>query len=148
MTYEVVTLAEKILVGVSATTGNNDPAMATIIGGLWQEFYESGVQPTVKHAVNTYAIGLYSDYVEDKYQVTVGNEVSEAANPELTMKLILAGKYAKFQVQGDLRKVAEAWEQIWQMSELAKIRTYTGDFEEYLTADVTNGLIDIYIAIT
>lgn len=147
MNYEVVTLKEKILVGLNGTTGNNDPEMGAIIGGLWQTFYQTGVHETVKNKVNSYAIGLYSDYLSDRYQITVGNEVSELENPTLTSKIIPAGKYAKFHVKGDMGAVAEAWGKIWQMEEIGALRTYTGDFEEYLTADVTNGLIDIYIAI-
>lgn len=147
MKYEVVTLTEKILVGLNDTTGNTDPEMGVIIGGLWQEFYQSGVYQRVKNKVNTYAIGLYSDYAGDKYQITVGNEVSEASNPDLVTKVIPAGKYAKFQVKGDMNAVALAWGKIWQLTEISELRTYTGDFEEYLTADVINGEIDIYIAI-
>lgn len=37
MEYKVVLLEEKAIVGLSAMTGNNDPDMGTIIGGLWNE---------------------------------------------------------------------------------------------------------------
>lgn len=145
MNYEIVTLAEKIVVGVSAVTGNSDPGMGEIIGGLWERLYQGGVSETIRNKVNESAIGLYSDYAGDRYCVTAGSEVSAAENPELTTKVIPAGRYAKFSVHGHMeRAVAEAWDQIWQM-ELD--RSYTGDFEEYLNCDFEHCDIDLYIAL-
>lgn len=145
MNYEIVTLAEKIVVGVSATMGNSDPNMGKTIGGLWEKLYQGGVNAAIKNKVNKYAIGLYSDYAGDSYCVTAGNQVSKAENPELAVKIIPAGRYAKFSIHGHMeRAVGEAWGQIWQ-TELP--RSFTGDFEEYLTDDVENCDIDIYIAL-
>jgi predicted transcriptional regulator YdeE len=145
MNYEIVTLTEKIVAGVGATTGNSDPNMGKIISGLWDKLYQEGVNAAIKNKVNEYAIGLYSDYTADSYCVTVGNEVSKAENPELVVKTIPAGRYAKFSVHGHMeRAVAEAWGEIWQMD---LNRSFTGDFEEYLTCDIENCDIDIYIAL-
>lgn len=145
MKYDIVELKEKIVVGVSAVTGNLDPKMGEIIGGLWTELYQGGAYNKIKNKVNEYAIGLYSDYEEDRYTVTAGNEVSKAENDDLTVKIIPAGKYAKFSVHGDMEKaVAEAWEKI---NQLDLDRCCTGDFEEYLNSDFKNADIDIYIAI-
>lgn len=145
MNYEVVNLEEKIIVGVSATTGNSDPEMGKIIGELWEKLYQGGVYPAIKNKVNEYAIGLYSDYTDEGYCVTAGNEVSKAENPDFTVKTIPAGKYAKFSVHGHMEKaVADAWAEIWQMN---LDRSFTGDFEEYLNSDFENCNIDIYIAL-
>ena len=145
MNYEVVHLEEKIMVGVSAATSNSDPEMGKIIGGLWEKLYQGGINAVIKNKVNEYAIGLYSDYTEDGYWVTVGNEVSKAENPELTIKAIPAGKYAKFSVHGHMEKaVSDSWGEIWQTD---LDRNFTGDFEEYRNADPENCDIDIYIAI-
>ena len=145
MNYEIVTLEEKIVVGVSATTGNGDPEMGNIISDLWVKLYQGGVNAAIKNKVNAYAIGLYSDYAGDSYCVTAGNEVSKAENPEFTVKIIPAGKYAKFSVHGHMEHaVAQAWGEIWQM-ELP--RSFTGDFEEYLSSDFENCDIDLYIAL-
>lgn len=145
MNYEIVTLAEKIVVGVSATTGNSDPNMSKIIRGLWEKLYQGGVNAAIKNKINEYAIGLYSDYAADRYCVTAGNEVSKAENPELTVKIIPAGKYAKFSVHGHMeRAVAEAWGKIWQMG---LPRSFTGDFEEYRGCDFEHCDIDLYIAL-
>lgn len=145
MNYEVVNLNEKTVMGVSAVTSNNDPKMGEIINGLWEKLYHGGVYETIKNKVNEYAIGLYSDYEGDKYCVTAGNEVSKADNEELTVKIIPAGKYAKFSVHGHMeRAVAEAWGEIWKMD---LNRSFTGDFEEYLNSDFDNADIDIYIAL-
>lgn len=145
MSYEIVNLEEKILVGVSATTGNNDPMMGAIIGGLWGKLYQEGISQEIKNKVNEFAIGLYSDYEEDKYCVTVGHEVTRYDNPELSKKIIPAGRYAKFSAQGPMQKVVQdAWNEIWN----TKLdRSYTGDFEEYLDSDMENGRINFYIAL-
>lgn len=145
MKYEIVELKEKILVGISAQTSNSDPDMGAVIGGLWEKLYMQGTHQTIKNKASEFAIGLYSDYKDDKYSVTVGVEVSEADNSGLTVKVIPAGKYAKFSVHGDMQKaVAEAWEKIWSMD---LDRSYTGDFEEYLNSDMENADINIYIAL-
>jgi predicted transcriptional regulator YdeE len=145
MNYENVHLEEKTIVGLSAITGNSDPKMGEIIGGLWTDFYQNGIYSSVKNKVTDYAIGLYSDYSEGSYSVTVGNEVSAAENPELVKKIIPAGNYAKFSLQGNaVTAVAAAWNEIWQMN---LNRSYAADFEEYLNSDMENSIINIYIAL-
>lgn len=145
MNYEIVNLEEKIVVGVSAVTSNDDLNMGQIIGGLWGKLYQGGISEVIKNKVNEYAIGLYSDYEDNKYCVTAGNEVSRNENEELTVKKIPAGRYAKFSIEGHMQKaVAEAWNKIWQMD---LERSYKADFEEYLNADYDNAKIDIYISL-
>lgn len=145
MNYEIVNLEEKIIVGVSAITSNDDPKMGQVIGNLWGKLYEGGINEIIKNKVNEYAIGLYSDYEDNKYCVTVGNEVSSVENEELIVKKIPAGKYAKFSIEGHMQKaVAEAWNKIWQMD---LDRSYKADFEEYLNADYDNAKINIYILV-
>lgn len=145
MNYEIVNLEQKTVVGVSAITSNADPKMGAVIGGLWEKLYQDGISTAIKNKINEYAIGLYSDYTNDQYCVTVGNEVSKAENDELTVKNIPAGKYAKFSLHGHMVKVvAEAWEEIWKMD---LNRSFTGDFEEYLNNDCDNSNINIYIAL-
>ncbi|AAK81419.1 putative transcriptional regulator YdeE [Clostridium acetobutylicum] len=145
MEYEIVKLEEKIVLGVSAVTSNDDPNMGKVIGGLWEKLYQGGINETIKNKVNEYAIGLYSDYEDNKYVVTVGNEVCKAENEALTIKKIPAGKYAKFSIEGHMEKaVAEAWSKIWQMN---LDRSYEADFEEYLNSDFNNAKVDIYISL-
>ena len=149
MEYEIVNLDEKILVGASANTSNSSPDMSNVIGGLWGKFYQGGIHDKIKNTVNEFAIGLYSDYTEDKngYCITVGNEVSslDENNKNLDVKIIPAGKYAKFSICGNMvTAVVDAWQQIWQMD---LDRSFTGDFEEYKIADVENAEIDIYVAL-
>lgn len=145
MNYKIVNLEEKIIVGVSTTTSNDDPKMGEKIGKLWSDLYQGGANEKIKNKVNEYAIGLYSDYTENSYTVTAGNEVSKSENDELITKIIPAGRYAKFSVHGHMeRAVAQAWGEIWQMQ---LERSFTGDFEEYLNSDFENSDIDIYIAL-
>lgn len=146
MNYEIVTLEEKKIIGLAARTGNAEPDMQAVIGGLWQQYYQGNVCQMIKAKVSDHAFGIYSDYKGETYQVTVGAEVWELSeNEELTTLLIPKGKYAKFHVVGDMVKdVAAAWAQIWQM-DLKRI--YTADFEEYVAYDGTNSTVNIYIAI-
>ena len=60
MNYENVYLEEKTIIGLSAVTGNSDPQMGEIIGGLWKNFYQNGIYDSIRNKVNEYAIGLYS----------------------------------------------------------------------------------------
>lgn len=145
MKYEVVEMKEKIVVGVSAVTGNAEPDMGAVIGKLWQDFYQGGVCERVENRCNAYAIGLYSDYVGEKYCVTVGAQVTEVKNEDLSVKVIPAGKYARFSIHGDMvTAVGEAWREIWKLD---LDRSFAGDYEEYKTCDGKNADIDIYIAL-
>ena len=142
MNYEIVELKEKTIVGFTARTSNEDPQMGAIIGGLWKQLYTPENTEKIQNRVNAYAIGLYSDYDKEGYQVTAGFEVSDAESGNgFTVKTIPAGRYAKFSVHGDMiEAVADSWKEIW---ETPLDRTFTGDFEEYLSQED----IDIYIAI-
>ena len=142
MNYEIVELKEKTIVGFAARTGNEDPQMGAIIGDLWKQLYTPENTEKIQNRVNAYAIGLYSDYDKEGYQVTVGFEVSDAESRNgFAIKTIPAGRYAKFSVHGDMiEAVANSWKEIW---ETPLDRTFTGDFEEYLSQED----IEIYIAI-
>ena len=142
MNYEIVELKEKTIVGFAARTSNDPPDMGAIIGGLWRKLYEPANVAKIQNRPNEFAIGLYSDYTENDYDVTAGFEVTEAPEgDEFEVRVIPAGKYAKFSVHGDqVKAVGEAWGEIWSTP---LDRTYTGDFEEYLSMED----IDIYIAI-
>ncbi len=145
MNYEIVSLEQKIVVGITARTGNTGPDCNKIIGGLWGKFMGEGVWASIRNKANAYCIGLYSDYDEASYNVTVGAEVTANGNPELTEKIITAGKYAVFNIKGDVVKdVAEAWDKIWAMP---LDRSFTGDFEEYLSNENGTAEINIYIAL-
>lgn len=145
MDYEIVNLEQKTIIGVSAITSNTDPEMGKIIGGLWESLYKGGVNERIRNKANEHAIGLYSDYSADGYTVTAGNEVSKVENEGLDVKIIPAGRYAKFSIHGHMEKaVAEAWGEIWKMN---LDRSFTGDFEEYLNDSLENADIDIYIAL-
>ena len=142
MNYEIVELKEKTIVGFAARTSNEDPQMGAVIGDLWKQLYTPENTEKIQNRVNAYAIGLYSDYDKEGYQVTAGFEVSDAENGNgFAVKTIPAGRYAKFSVHGDMiEAVANSWKEIW---ETPLDRTFTGDFEEYLSQED----IDIYIAI-
>lgn len=147
MNYEIVEMKKKVFVGLNVKTSNSNPEMPQIIGGVWQEFFTSGLNDKIRNAVNEYTVCLYSDYENnnDAYQVTIGKEVTSAANPELVVKEIPEGRYAKFEIHGNqVEAVGQAWSEIWNMD---LDRRYTGDYEEYLNSDCDNCSINIYIAL-
>lgn len=145
MNFEIVYLQEKILVGISAITSNDDPNMSKIISTLWKNLYQDGINEKIKNKINEYAIGLYSDYNDNKYLVTTGSEVSKAENEDLSIKKIPKGRYAKFYIEGNMEKaVVDAWNKIWEMD---LERSFKADFEEYLNNDFDNAKINIYVSL-
>ena len=57
MNYEIVSLKEKKVEGVTARIKNSDESMISTIGSLWEKFYEGKVCDTIKNKVN-YVITL------------------------------------------------------------------------------------------
>ena len=143
MKYEIVTLEEKIVAGVMARTSNDAPDAMQVIGGLWENFMGKHWM-NMENKANAHSIGLYSDYDETSYDVTIGCEVTKN-DPNLTNKIIPAGKYAKFSFRGDVVKaVQDAWNEIWEMP---LDRSFAADFEEYLSHEDGIADINIYIAL-
>ena len=58
MEYEIVTLQEKIAVGIAARTNNLSPDMGAVIGGLWNRFYHEGIYSSIPEKANTKALGI------------------------------------------------------------------------------------------
>lgn len=150
MEYEIVTLKEKIAVGISARTNNASPDMGAVIGGLWNRFYNEGVYASIPKKENAKALGIYTDYAGDEtadYTLIVACETTEEpAEKEFTVCHIPAGRYAKFVVRGDMvQATAQAWAEIWQMN---LPRTFQCDFEEYQNDDMgEHAEIHIYIGL-
>lgn len=137
MNYEIVNLEQKTVAGIKIRTSNSSPSMTREIGETWQKFYEQGIYASIPGKVNGKAIGLYTNYENDvngEYDVLVCCEVSGTENlPDgLATKVIPAGKYAKFTVQGNMEAVGACWGEIWQ----TKLdRNFDCDFEEYQESD-------------
>lgn len=149
MNYEIVTLKEKIAVGISARTNNTSPDAGAVIGGLWNRFYNEGVYASIPGKEGGKALGIYTDYAGDEkadYTVVVACEA--AGEPEeggYTCLRIPAGRYAKFVVRGDMvQAVSAAWQEIWQMD---LKRTFQCDFEEYQDDCMEEAEIHIYVGI-
>lgn len=149
MKYEIVTLQEKIAVGVSARTNNLSPDMGAVIGGLWNRFYNEGIYASIPEKTNMKALGIYTDYEGDEkndYTTIVACETAkEPKEGEYTVCRIPAGRYAKFTIHGDMvQAVASAWQEIWQMN---LPRTFKCDFEEYQDDSMDNAEIHIYVGL-
>lgn len=137
MYYDVVTLEDKLVVGITDRTNNGDPDVGEKISQLWQRFYTEAVLTQIRHRINDTALGIYTDYASDEkgdYTVMTAFEVSEASHDQglLETKVIKGGKYAKFVIKDEqeqvFSKVAGAWQVIWQMD---LPRLFAADFEAY-----------------
>lgn len=150
MEYEIVTLKEKIAVGISARTNNSSPDMGAVIGGLWNRFYNEGIYASIPDKANEKALGIYTDYAGDEKADYTAMAACEATrqpqeNEKYTVHRIPAGRYAKFIVHGDMvQAVADAWTEIWQMN---LPRTFLSDFEEYQDDNMENATIHIYVGL-
>lgn len=134
MSYQIVTLEERTVVGLSARMRNEDPECGAVIAGLWRKLFEEGTFFAIPHPADERSIGLYDSYETDMtgpYDLTVGRAVTHPeGRPEGTVvKTIPAGRYAEFVVRGDVQEALGAfWSAVWQMP---LDRAYTADFEEY-----------------
>lgn len=149
MEYEIVTLKEKIAVGVSARTNNTSPDAGAVIGGLWNRFFNEGIYASIPDKVNEKALGIYTEYAGDEksdYTTVVACETSsEPKDDTYAVCRIPAGKYAKFVIHGDMvQAVAAAWQEIWQMK---LERTFQCDFEEYQDDSMDHAEIHIYVGL-
>lgn len=153
MEYEIVSMPEKIALGITARTNNNAPDMGSVIGGLWESFYAKGYFERIPGDKKGSVLGIYSDYEGDErgdYDMTVacetGPEVEAGDIPEgMTLKRIPAGRYARFVVRGHIqRAVALFWQELWQMD---LDRAFVADYEEYRNSSVEDAEIHIYIGL-
>lgn len=148
MNYEIVTLKEKIAVGISARTNNTSPDAGAVIGGLWNRFYNEGVYASIPGKEGKKAMGIYTDYAGDEkadYTVVMACETTEEPKGEYACVKIPAGRYAKFVVRGDMvQAVGAAWQEIWQMG---LNRTFQCDFEEYQDDCMEEAEIHIYVGL-
>lgn len=165
MDYEIVNIGEKIVVGISKETTNQDGQAVKDIGESWKSFMGKGIYNSIKGKKNEKTIGLYTDYQGDftnPYNFVACCEVNSDADKDINLdelntndavgeiiisKIIPEGKYAKFIVVGDIQKaIGDFWAEFWQMD---FDRTYISDFEEYQgnTYDDDKHEIHIYIGI-
>lgn len=150
MNYEIVNLNEKVVVGKSVVTTNENGQSAKDIGNLWQSFIGGGTFNSIKNKTNHMGIGLYCDYEGDHtkpYRCMSCTEVNKNHNPDLESRVIKEGKYAKFTIKGHMvHDVAKAWGEIWSMD---LNRKFDCDFELYHhdSEDMSNQTIDIYISL-
>ena len=149
MDYEIVTLKEKIAVGVSARTNNMSPDMGAVIGGLWNRFYGEGIYASIPNKADGKALGIYTEYAGDEkadYTVVVACETSQKPQGgDYQVCRIPAGRYARFVIHGDMVKaVGAAWQAIWDMK---LPRAFSCDFEEYQDDSMDNAEIHIYVSL-
>lgn len=150
MDYEIVMLEEIRVAGLSAMTCSASPDAGAVIGGLWEKFYSGGVCDAIKGKKGESAFGIYTNYSSKgdcvEYTAIVGYAAEgEQEGGDVITSVIPAGRYAKFNLKGKvIEAVSEFWQAAWQ-SDLP--RSFLYDFEEYKSADMENGELDIYISL-
>ncbi|MFA8344455.1 MAG: GyrI-like domain-containing protein, partial [Rhodothermaceae bacterium] len=93
---------------------------------------------------NSPVIGLYSEYESDhngEYTLIVGAEVNETEEDNFTFGKIVKGEYLSFNIKGDFpQAIIQGWTDIYRYFENNKKveRTFTSDFEEYLSENELN----------
>lgn len=151
MNYEIITLEEKKIVGISKKIINNVEAVKNI-AEMWNQFNVKNTYNKILDKAVPNVMGIYYDYEGDytnPYNFMIGCEVkkSDSLNEEMSQIIIPSGKYAKFTVRGDVQKaVGEGWMKIWNMN---LDRAYTYDFELYRnnSEDMSDMIVDIFIAL-
>ncbi len=154
--YQIQSLSEeKIIIGMTIRTTNQDGKSIQDTSQLWKQFYAEGFNDKVQGKVNpSEVLGVYSNYESDcngYYDYTIGYEVSpEADVPEGFGKMsIPKADYAKFELTEALpicEKIKRLWNNVWQ----ADInRKYSIDFEIYdeNTAMSENPKIQVFITV-
>ncbi len=150
MTYDIVTLEEMKVVGKSIMTTNENGKAIRDIGTLWGDFLGNGLVFAIKNRTDTRTIGLYTDYEGDHtkpYRFMCATQVTENGNPKLEERIIKAGKYAKFVVNGEIQKVVgEVWQAVYT-SDLK--RRFDCDFEVYTNdnEDMNHQTVEVYISV-
>ncbi len=175
MNYEIVTLEEKIVIGIAARINNLSPDMGAVIGGLWNRFYSQGIYASIADKANEKALGIYTDYyqeetngahsmkdlaakiVQSDYTVLVACEVTKEPQGDIgkrtqpnqqdgcTILHIPAGRYAKFVIHGDMVQAVAA---AWQeIWQLDLPRSFQCDFEEYQSDSMDQAEIHIYVGL-
>lgn len=153
MDYKIVELAEKTVVGITARTNNSSPKMSAVIGGLWKRFFEEAYGK-ISDKANPYTMGIYTDYSSGEkgdYTIMTACEVtSESGNEPFEVRKIPAGKYAEFEIVGDMdtaaqfKEIDRLWRELWEMD---LERSFVYDFEEYRSSDPNRADIHIYIGL-
>ncbi|MCX4356762.1 MAG: GyrI-like domain-containing protein [Oscillospiraceae bacterium] len=153
MDYKIVELAEKTVVGITARTNNFSNEMGAVIGRTWQHFFNEAYRD-IYDKVNLYTLGIYTDYSSDEnddYTFMSACEVtSESTKGPFEVRKVPAGRYAEFEIVGDmdtmaqLKEIQRLWQEIWTMD---LDRSFVCDFEEYRSADPNRADIRVYIGL-
>ena len=148
------------LVGIKLRTNNKDefnPDTAKIAGYVGKYFSEQIADkiPQRKNPGKTFS--AFAEYESDhtgEYTYFIGEEVESIDDipAGLSLLVIAPQNYIKFTTNsGPMPAVViDAWQQIWQMDDLAEKRRYHVDFEVYdeRAADPANTVLDVYILIS
>lgn len=149
MNYEIVTLPERRIVGISARARNGAPDCAAIIGKLWGDFMcEGGACTKLAHGgENAPVYGAYTNYNYEEMSYDVIAACESANCPEGFVEVVIpAGRYAKFSFHGDVRaSTAAMWDTVWNTP---LPRAMAVDFEEYTSCgEDMQADINIYIGL-
>ncbi|RDB63970.1 AraC family transcriptional regulator [Gordonibacter sp. 28C] len=154
MSYEIVELPARTVVGPTVRASNNSPEEGAVIGQLWQRFMGEGMDRSIPgtrvEPYGCFALYYGYDMGDMSYELLVGCETDAAAPEGMRSQDIAAGRYAKFAIRGGdcVASVQKIWEDIWADEELTAQRAFTVDFEAYLPGeDMSCADIDVFVAL-
>lgn len=134
MAFEITTLRELYVIGISVRTSNQNGQAQADIGALWGKLRQENLLTQIPNKVSHEIYCVYTDHESDfqgPYTTILGSQVHtlETSPTKLTGKTIPAANYQVYPSKGKLPDcVAKTWNFIWQTN---LNRKYTADFDVY-----------------
>ncbi|WP_207532727.1 GyrI-like domain-containing protein [Desertivirga arenae] len=122
------------VIGISTRTTNQNGQSAIDIEALWGKFWGEEIQKQIPNKVNEDIYAVYTDYESDftaPYTTIVGSAVNTLDNiPEGFVGITIeTADYQQFTSKGKMPEaIGKTWYEIWENTELNKIRAYKADF--------------------
>ena len=141
MNYEIVSIHEKALVGISERSNKQSSNMK-----LWGTFYQK-YYSKINGICNEKVYGVYNNFTLDGCNSVIACEcMPNIEQPEgVDAVIIPEGKYAKFTIVGEVHEVVPRfWE---ELDKIRLDRAYICDYEEFPNSLTENVTINIYISI-
>ncbi|MDO5089707.1 MAG: effector binding domain-containing protein [Leptotrichiaceae bacterium] len=154
--HEIMEIKGKTVIGIQERIKDDNDTMFEKIAALWDRMYKEKRIAENRGRINGNSIAVYYNYSMDyglEYDNLIGCEISDE-NLEIYKNIIKldipSGKYAKFKIFGNPKKVVgEFWQNLGDyLNSFNLERTFVYDFEEYIEGgNFENAEIHVYIGI-
>jgi predicted transcriptional regulator YdeE len=152
MNFEIITLGEFRVAGISVRTSNRDGQSQKDISELWGRFMSENIATKIPNKASESLYCIYTDYESDfmgPYTTILGYKVNSVENlPDgLIAKTIAASTYNLYKSTGKLPYcVLNTWKEIWE-SDIK--RKYQDDFDAYPPDAFSseNPVVETYVSV-